>query len=411
MATINLETINFIFRKFISKEHRQGFSNFAYWASLVSIVLGVVALAVSISILEGFQTAIQENAVRFTSHIKVFTFDRKSFSKADSIVGNLQKKIPEISGAYPVVSSVVILRYKNVVEGISLQSLDPEKIKNLRKIETFGNKNDLNMNSEGIFLGRMLANRMGISLGDSVVLLHINFNVENREFHPEFFKVKVVGFFESGMAKYDDVFAYGGDNTVKKINRLSTTDANSIEIYLKDITKVDSVAKKVEAVLGYPFYCFTFYDLHSSIFAWIELQKKPIPIVLSLITIVAVFNVATFLLINVIEKTKDIGILSVLGLRPLEIVVIFLRIGYKISLLGIFFGVLISLAFTFLQKAFKIIRLDSKVYYFNILPISFNVETYFLVIFFTLVVTFISAIIPSIIASRLKPVDVLRFAK
>lgn len=408
---MNFETINFIFRKFISKENRRGFANFAYWASFVSIVLGVIALVVSISILDGFQIAIQENAVRFTSHIKVFTFDRKPFTKADSIVDNLQKKIPEILAAYPVVSSVIILRYKNAVEGISLQSLDPQKINNLRKIETLGSRNNLNLKTEGIILGRMLANRMGINVGDSVVLLHINFNEGSREFCPEFFKVKVIGFFESGMAKYDDVFAYANYETVMKINRLRASDANSIEIYLKDIAKVDSVVKKVEAVLGYPFYCFSFYDLHSSIFAWIELQKKPIPIVLSLITIVAVFNVATFLLINVVEKTKDIGILSVLGLRPLEIVVIFLRIGYKISFLGIFIGVVISLAFTFLQKSFKIIRLDSKVYYFDTLPISFNIETYCLVIFFTLVVTFVSAIIPSIIASRLKPVDVLRFAK
>jgi lipoprotein-releasing system permease protein len=105
---MNFEAIRYIVRKFYSKANRKGFAKFAWWASIISIVLGVVALIVSISILDGFQSAIQENAIRFTSHIKVFTFDRKPFEQADSIVNNLIKVVPEISSAYPSVSSEVI---------------------------------------------------------------------------------------------------------------------------------------------------------------------------------------------------------------------------------------------------------------------------------------------------------------
>jgi len=407
---MNFEAIRYIVRKFYSKTNRRGFAKFAWWASIISIVLGVVALIVSISILDGFQSAIQENAVRFTSHIKVFTFDRKPFEQADSIVNNLIKVVPEISSAYPSVSSEVIIRYKNFVEGISLQSLNPMKIKNLREIVIGSQKNN-GISSEGIILGKMLAKRIGAKIGDTVVILKIDFNEASNEFRPNFFRFPVAGFFESGMAKYDDVFAFADEELIKRINKYSTSSANSIEIYLKDLNKIDSVVKKIETVLGYPFYCFTYYDLHSSIFAWIELQKEPIPIVLSLITIVAVFNVATFLLINIVEKTRDIGILSTLGLKPREIVMVFLTIGYKIALLGSIIGGSISLLFSLLQKYFKIIHLDSKIYYFDSLPISIELRTYVIVLFFTFLVTFFAAFIPSLIASRLKPVDVLRFAK
>ena len=408
---MNFEAVKYIVRKFYSKTARKGFAKFAWWASIVSIVLGVVALIISISILDGFQSAIQQNAVRFTSHIKVFTYDRRPFDKADSIVRNLVRVVPEISSAYPVVSSEIIVRYKNFVEGISLQSLNPVKISNLREIIISSERIKGEISSEGIILGKMLANKIGAKIGDTVVVLKIDFNEAGNEFHPYFFKFPVIGLFESGMAKYDDVFAFADEELIKKINKYSTSSANSIEIYLKDISKIDSVVNRIESVLGYPFYCFTFYDLHSSIFAWIELQKEPIPIVLSLITIVAVFNVATFLLINIVEKTKDIGILSTLGLKPRDIVMVFLTIGYKIALLGSIIGSIISLLFSLLQKYFKIIHLDSKIYYFDSLPISIELKTYVIVLFFTFLVTFFAAFIPSLIASRLKPVDVLRFAK
>lgn len=407
---MNFEAVNFISKVFSLPANRKGFVNFVWWAGVVSITLGVIALIVSLSVLDGFHDAIEENAVRFTSHIKVYTFNRQPIQDHRLIVQKILDQVKGVEGVFPSVSKEVLLRTKSFVEGVSLQSINPKSIENLRKIEIGSNKVNTS-NFEGILVGKMLAERLGLSIGDSIILVSINVLDTFQLPQANVVKVKIDGMYESGMAKYDDVFVYASENVFKRILADTSSFVNSLDVYVKDISNVDSISKEIESIIGYPFYCFTFYDLNSSIFAWIELQKEPIPIVLSLITIVAVFNVVTFLLVNIVEKTKSIGIFATLGLTTREIALVFLRLGLGISFIGLSLGLIISLLFSLLQKYFRIIQLDPKVYFFNVLPITVSFDNYLLVIVFTLVLTFFISLIPSYIASRIKPVNAIRFIK
>ncbi|MCX7908181.1 MAG: ABC transporter permease [Ignavibacteria bacterium] len=404
--------IRFVSGKFSISKNRNGFVNFVWWAGVFSIALGVVALVVSLSVLDGFYNAIQENAIRFTSHIKIYTFNRQSISNPELIVKRIIEEIPEVDNAYPSISKEVLIRTKKNVEGVSLQSLHKRNLDGLRRIETLPFFKDI-YQAEGIFVGKMLAERLGLKLGDTVLLVAIKNYQENNLPNPSFTKAQVIGIFESGMAKYDDLFAFANRTVFYKLSgdEKPFQLVNSIDVYVKDLERLDSVATKIEKTLGYPFFCFTFYDLHSSIFAWIELQKEPIPIVLSLITIVAIFNVVTFLLVCVVEKTKSIGILSTIGLTTKEIAFVFLHLGQKISLYGLSIGIGLSFLFSLVQKYFGVIRLDSKVYFFDKLPISISLFNYLIVIIFTFVLTIITSLIPSIIASKVNPVRAIRFIK
>lgn len=406
---MNITVLKFILKTYSATNNRKGFVNFVWWAAVVSVSLGVVALIISLSVLDGFYNAILENAIRFTSHIRIYTFNRKPIAQPDSVVNKIKRDITEVESAYPSITKEVLLRTKDFVEGISLQSLNEKNVSNLRKIEITDIKNLREI--DGILVGKVLADRLGLNIGDSVLLVSLQIDSGSQFPVPKFIKTKVEGFFESGMAKYDDLFAFANEKTFSKILGDSVSLVNSIDVYLNDIKKVDTVAQKIEAILGYPFYCFSFYDLHSSIFAWIELQKEPIPLVLSLITIVAVFNVVTFLLVNIVEKTKSIGIFTTIGLTSKEISLIFLFLGLKIALIGLGFGLFFSLSFSLLQMHFGIIQLDSKVYFFSKLPITISVQNYLLVCVFTLVLTFVTSLIPSIIASKINPVKALRFVK
>lgn len=407
---MNFNAIKFILKNYSTADNRKGFVNFVWWAAVASISLGVIALIISLSVLDGFHNAIQENAIRFTSHIKVYTFNRQPISQPDSVILKLINEIPDIQNAYPSISKEVLLRTKDFVEGISLQSLNDKNIENLRKIELTDLKKNLD-NIEGILVGKILAQRLGLQIGDSVLLISLQIEGENQIPRPKFLKTKVEGFFESGMAKYDDLFAFANEKIFYKILGETGSVVNSIDVYVRDLKNVDSVVQKIEATLGYPFYCFTFYDLHSSIFAWIELQKEPIPLVLSLITIVAVFNVVTFLLVNIVEKTKSIGIFATFGLTSKEISLVFLLMGLKITSIGLSVGIFLSLAFSLLQKHFGIIQLDSKVYFFSKLPITISAQNYLLVLVFTVFLSFATSLIPSLIASKISPVKALRFTK
>lgn len=405
---MNFEGVRFIVRKYSSPENRKGFVNFVWWAAVVGISLGVVALIISVSVLDGFQNAIQENAIRFSAHIKVFSFARKSIYNEE----NVTKKILAVQGvesAFPSISKEVLIRTKSAVDGISLQSLHQKNIENLKKIEL--NKNINLLKTNGILVGKMLAERLGLGIGDSVLLMSIDIIDSLTLPRVNFVRTYIEGIFESGMGKYDDLFGFAGLDIFRRLNPEQSNLANSIDVYVENIKLIDTIALRIENALGYPFYCFTYYDLHSSIFAWIELQKEPIPIVLSLITLVAIFNVVTFLLVNVVEKTKSIGIFSTIGFTSKEIAFAFLQLGMKIAILGIIVGVAISLSFSLLQKNFNLIHLDSKIYYFSSLPISISFWNYLLVISFTLILTFLTSLIPAWIASKINPVKAIRFVK
>lgn len=407
---MSLNAVKFIAKEYASASRRKGFVGFVWWASVVSITLGVIALTLSLSILDGFYNAIEENAVRFTSHIKIFTFNRKTVDDPKEVGKKILASVAGVKFVFPSISKEALLKTKSFVEGITLQSLHT---KNIQGLEIFGiSKNNLlSTEFDGIVLGRMLANRLGIKLGDTVVI--VSFAGTDSALVPstKLAKVNVAGIFESGMAKYDDLVVFSGNRTISKLLGDQSLNINTFDIYVDDIKNVDKISKVIEERLGYPFFCFTYYDLHSSIFAWIELQKQPIPLVLSLITIVAVFNVVTFLLINIVEKTKSIGILLTLGLNSRYIVLIFLRLAFKITLTGLFLGISISLLFSFLQKEFQIIHLDPKVYFFSALPITISINHYFIVAAFTLLLSFAVSVIPSVIASKIKPVEAIRFIK
>ncbi|MCX7880276.1 MAG: ABC transporter permease [Ignavibacteria bacterium] len=407
---MNHELIKLISNRYISRYARRGFINFVWWFAIVSIVLGVVALIISLSVLEGFHSALRENAIRFTSHIKIFTFDKNLVFNSSDIVKKLQERVSEIKEVYPVVEKEAVLKYKNYVDGVLLRALDENTLAKILDLELNISTDEL-LNQDGIIVGKMLATKFGLKIGDTAVLVSLGENTDPTTTLPKFFKVKVLGFYESGMAKYDELITFIPKHYFLNIFGLPKDVATSFDVFIGDITKINSVANKLEEELGYPYYCYTFYDLHSSIFAWIELQKEPIPLVLSLITIVAVFNVVTFLLINVIDKTKSIAVLKTLGLKRKEILLIFLRISLKIATIGTAIGVGIALCFSLLQKYFKFIHLNSEIYYLNVLPISISIEHYAIVVAFTFFVTILSSLLPSLFASNMKPVEALNFAK
>jgi len=169
---------------------------------------------------------------------------------------------------------------------------------------------------------------------------------------------------------------------------MSENSANSLDIILYDINKAQQIAGKIEKSLGYPFYVYTVFDLHSSVFAWIELQKEPIPLVLGLISIVAVFNIITVLLITVVEKTYSIGILRALGMSRKNIIKIIAGL---------------------IQKSYKIVSLEGEMYFLDALPIKFELWHFAIVISTALLLSFFATLIPSFIAAKIQPVKALRF--
>ena len=161
--------------------------------------------------------------------------------------------------------------------------------------------------------------------------------------------------------------------------------------------------------MRYPHYVRSVYQLHRNIFTWIELQKEPIPIVLALIILVAVFNIVGTLLMIVLEKTSAVGILKTLGSRQKQIITIFLINGSIIGVVGIVFGSFFGYLLMFIQEEFNIITLPSSVYFMSRVPFLITADTFIIIAVITFLLCILASIVPSYIASKIKPVNALRF--
>jgi lipoprotein-releasing system permease protein len=182
-----------------------------------------------------------------------------------------------------------------------------------------------------------------------------------------------------------------------------------LEIDLKDIADVKRLTPIIEETVGFPYYALNVFELHSSMFAWIDLQKAPIPIVLGLISIVAVFNIITILLVTIVEKTRSIGILRSLGMKNRGILALFVTQGVAIGTAGAVTGCLLGFLFGFTQNAFKIISLNSDIYFLDALPVDMSAWHFVLVLSASIFCSFLAALVPSLIAVRISPVKSLRF--
>lgn len=408
---MNFSLCYLLLRRFTLRRYRRGFINFAWWASVIGIVLGVIALIISQAVLEGFDYEITNNAIRFSSHVRVFSFDSKPIFNWKEAREKLKENISEVSKVIPTIEVNSIIKTKAAIEGVLLKSYFGDNLSNFSSVVFNGSERFQSPNCREIILGDPLARSLGVQIGDSVVVVVSVIDGGDVLGTARYFKLKVSGIFESGMGKYDESVAIVPFEFAR-LNLLGSQDGvSALEVYVSDISNAKNIANRIEELLGYPFYCFTFYELHSSIFAWIELQREPIPLVLSLMTIVASLNVVSFLLINILENTKSIGILVTLGMKPKQIVFLFVQYGMLIGFVGISIGCLISFLLSFLQLKFQIIHLDSEIYYLNAIPISINYFHYIVVVGFTFSMVFLASLLPSIIASRLKPVRALRFSK
>jgi lipoprotein-releasing system permease protein len=180
-------------------------------------------------------------------------------------------------------------------------------------------------------------------------------------------------------------------------------------VMAKDISLARTAAENINKTLRYPHYTLSVYDLYNTIFAWIELQRKPIPIVLGLIVLVAAFNVISTLLIIVVEKTHSIGVLRTLGAKPGSIAQIFITEGLVISMIGVLVGNLFAFVVSLLQSNYDIMKLKSDVYFMSSVPIDIRWEHYAIVSAIAIAIALCSTLIPARIASRILPLKALKF--
>jgi len=397
----------FIVKNFILSRKDSRFISLISFISILGIALGVATLIIAISVLKGFEQTITNKIVDFDSHIKITSYQNilPDYHKTLPI---LKKELLPFSPAIsPFASKLVIVSHKKKKDGINLIGIssDTEKpflVKNLVE----GN---FNIEENEMIIGKKLANKLFLKVGEKITVFALkNDQIPSPDNLPNIEQFVVSGIFESGMAEYDDTYAYISLTSAQILFDIGD-NITGYNIKLGDISKIDSLTKYLAKTLRYPHAVRSIYQTHRNIFTWIELQKEPIPIVLALIILVAVFNIIGTLLMIVLEKTNAVGILKSLGSNKKQIVTIFLIQGSILGLIGIILGCALGYVLMLIQLEFNIITLPSSVYFMSQVPFLIQMETFVLISIITFILCMVASLVPSYIASRIQPVNALRF--
>jgi lipoprotein-releasing system permease protein len=319
---------------------------------------------------------------------------------------SLESKYSQISS---YISKKVILSSKELAEGIILNGIDPSYAEmSLNRIIIEGT-NDLQKNKTGIIIGKKLADKFNIKIGDQITIFSLNNDsppsISNLPLVEQF---KLLAIYESGMAEYDDIHAYINFTTSEDFFELDN-EVTGYNINLENPEEIDSVKLVLSDMLSYPYYVRSYRDINKHIFTWLELQQKPVPIVLGLIIIVAVFNIVGAVLMLIVQKTSAIGVLRSMGVNSKQILQIFLLQGVSLALIGIAIGNFLAFSLSYIQNEFKVIKLPEEIYYLSSVPININLEIYIMISIIGLLISFLTSLIPSYIASRIQPLTAIKF--
>jgi lipoprotein-releasing system permease protein len=311
----------FIAKKFIMSRKDSRFINLITGISVIGIALGVATLVIAVSVLKGFEKTITDKIVDFDSHIKITSF-RTILPNYHEILPVIESELKDYQPkVIPFASKLVILSSKKSKEGLNLIGIEekgeqPSFIKNIIKGE-------FDLSAKNIVIGRKLADKLFLKPNDQLTVFALKRDqIPSPENVPNIEKFKVAGVFESGMANYDDSYAYVSLESAQKLFDIGD-NITGYNIKLGDISKIDSLTRHLGKTLRYPHAVRSIFQIHRNIFTWIELQKEPIPIILALIILVAVFNIIGTLLMIVLEKTNAVGVLKSIGAKRKQIIFIY----------------------------------------------------------------------------------------
>jgi lipoprotein-releasing system permease protein len=322
----------------------------------------------------------------------------------------IEQNIPEVRAVAPFVAREALIRSKSGVDGILLKGIDPLRDNSTTRRYLIDGLYDLARQQGGVpklVIGRKLASRLSLKVGEKAAVFGIGRLVDQAQ--PRVMQFRVTGIYESGMSEYDDVYAFTDLEDAQTLFQIGDA-VTGYDLQLVDIDSAASVAEAVQELLGYPHYGRTVFETYRNLFSWIDLQKKPVPIVLGLIVIVATVNIIGTLLMMVLDKTREIGVLAAMGATRWGITGIFVRQGMFIGFIGTVAGNVLAFAACAAQESFRFFSLPSDIYFMSSVPILLRWEYFALVSAMTLGMCFLSSMIPARLASRLKPVSAIRFA-
>ena len=399
--------------RFLKARKKDGFLNVISIFSFIGISLGVAVLIIVMSVMNGFRTELINKIVGFNSHITIKSYDDNGIDQ--SKLNNNNLKLISENLVFSNSGEAIILK-NNTSKGIVLRGYLTKEFSNLAIIKNDklrGNRLKLNKNS--ISIGNELSFNLDLKIGDKITLMSPSGVETIIGSMPKQKTFEITSIFNSGLADFDNNIAIINLDTLDEFFDFKQKKRN-LEIYLKDPKNIESQKQIVQKIFDQEFI-FTWADMNSSLFSALKVERNVMFIILSLIIIVAAFNIISGLTILVKNKTRDIAILKSIGVLNKSIIKIFFLVGVIIgtsaTIFGIFLGVTFSLYIEnfrqFLSSTFNISLFPEEIYFLSTMPSEINPFSIFLISICSILITVIVSIFPAFKAANLDPIQALKY--
>lgn len=405
----------FIARRYLKAKRKQSFISIITVLSIAGVAVGVMALVVVIAVMTGAELDFRKRILGFQSHITVMRSGGR-FSD-HGFVSDVVRKIDGVKEVSPYVSSQVLLRSAYGVSGASVRGIHPDvsaKVIEGYDAQTLKEtlKKPQTLSPDDIFvppiiLGKDLAMNMGVDEGDIIYLISPKGMISPVGPVPSMRKFKVAGLFKSGMYEYDGFFAYLHIDDASKALRMGDT-VSGLDVWVDDIYNVEKMRTEILGATGLSYWARDWIQMNASLFAALKLEKIAMFVILTLIVLVAAFNIASTLIMMVMEKTKDVAVLKTMGATDRSIQKIFVFQGTVIGLTGTILGTTLGVVICFILERWEFIKLP-EVYAFAKLPVQLEFTDVFVIAGSALVICFLATLYPAYQATKIDPVEAIRY--
>jgi lipoprotein-releasing system permease protein len=419
----------FISLRYLKAKRKQIFVSVITLISILGIFLGVAALIIVLAVMNGFETDLRNKILGINSHIVLmeYTGAMRDYDK-------VMKEVHGVKGVVastPFIYSQAMLKNRENVMGVVLRGIAADSAMDVINLGTMKdgkmaylskeNRGKLPVKGEdadlpGLIVGKELAKNLGVVLLEPVSIVSPMGVTTPFGVVPRVKKFLVVGIFDSGFYEYDATLAYMSLSDAQEFLNMGAM-VTGVEIKVADIYKADAIAKDIERKLGYPYWARHWMEMNKNLFSALRLEKRVMFIILSLIVLVAAFNIISTLIMVVMEKNKDIAILKSMGATSKSIMKIFILQGLTIGVIGAVTGCIAGLLIAlninkisiFVENLFGFKILPGDVYYLSELPSRVNYGDVSIIVIGTILICFVSTIYPSWRASKLDPAEALRY--
>ena len=395
---------------------RNGFISFISGVSMLGIGLGVAALIIVLSVMNGFQKEVRDRMLGVVSHIEVIANDGGALQNVPSTIATI-KQNPAVIGAAPFITAQALLARGEDMKGVLVRGIEPDlesQVSDVVNAQTKQAFQNLREGEFGVVLGRDLARNLGVMTGDSVTLIAPSGQVTPAGITPRLKQMKVVGTFSSGHYEYDSSLAMIHVADAAKIFRLE--GATGVRVKLKDLHEARSVGAELSQRLP-TLYVRDWTKQNRTWFAAVQVEKTMMFIILTLIVAVAAFNLVSTLVMTVTDKRADIAILRTLGATPRSIMGIFVVQGAAVGVVGTLAGLGLGLLVAYnvgiivpaIEQLFNASFLPRDIYLISRMPSDPQSADIVPITVIALVLAFVATLYPSWRASRVNPAEALRY--